>query len=94
VNIQQTSSQIARLARINESVSSITFDAVQDADGMDWIVRWGTVRIVDSISEEDAKEIAAVLCNSLLTGVTAIVEKNNRAITDLINSIPGMANGK
>jgi hypothetical protein len=84
---QNKNSKIAKLARINESVGNIHFDAVQDEDSSEWLVRIGIVRIVHSISEEEAKEIAEIMNASIANGARHIISKNSSEITTLIESI-------
>ena len=84
---QNTNSKIAKLAKINESVGTLHFEAVQDDDSSDWVVRIGIVRVVNSISEEEAKEIAEILNLAIMSGASCIISKNSSEITKLIDSL-------
>ena len=84
---QNINSRIAKLAKINESVGNLHFEAIQDDDSSDWVVRIGIVRVVNSVSEDEAKEIAEILNLSITTGASRIISKNSSEITTLIESI-------
>ena len=82
-----TNIRIAKLARINEQLGSIRFEAIQDEDNSDWVIRFGVVKIVHSLKEEEARKIANTLNKWYESGVEEIVYKNAVEISELISSL-------
>ena len=82
-----TNIRISKLARINEQLGGIRFEAVPDEDSSDWVIRFGVVKIVHSLREEEAKAIVEILNKSYESGVEEIVYKNAVEISDLISSL-------
>lgn len=87
---QDINSRIAKLARINESVGKLRFEAVQDEDGSEWLVRIGIVRVVHSISEDEAKKLSEILNNALGVAFKKIIFENSDEIKTLIDSVVKM----
>lgn len=88
MNSKEINTKISRLARINESVGNIHFEAVHDEENTEWQVRMGIVRIVYSISEEEAKMLAQILNSALNVGVEKIISTNSTEIKSLIDFVP------
>ncbi|MCK9435037.1 MAG: hypothetical protein M0R32_09535 [Candidatus Cloacimonetes bacterium] len=84
---KEINARIAKLARISESVSSLHFEAVHDEENSEWLVRIGIVRVVHSVSEEEAKEIARILNESISAGAIKIISTNANEIKSMIESM-------
>lgn len=84
---KKTNARIAKLARINESIGNIHFESIQDEESSEWIVRMGIVRIVHSISEEEAKKIAEILNKAVSVGIKEIAATNAFEIRTLIDNL-------
>lgn len=87
MDYKEIHSRIAKLARINESIGSAHFDAVKDDDAEEWVIRFGIVKVIYALSENEAKEISAILNRGLEAGVTSITERNVAEIKEIIDSI-------
>ena len=84
---KEINSQVAKLARINESIGSLHFEAVKDDESSDYLVRIGIIRVVHSLSEDEAKEIAETLNKFLGGGIDELVYRNACEIKRLIDSV-------
>lgn len=87
MNHKKTNARISKLARINESVGNINFEAIQDEESTEWIVRMGIVRIVHSVSEVEAKKIVEILNKGIGTSIQEIVSTNAFEIKTLIDNM-------